>query len=765
MKTTSRPVSRRGGLLFALFAIFIAGVPMASAVEIPFVPRQSSGWKYLVGATSEPPGWKTEGFNDSSWAGPAQMPIGYGDPGKVNTNVAAPGPPRPITMYFRKTFNVTAAQLFQINALEIEVRRDDGAVIHLNGVEIGRSNMPEGVITWGTTAVNTVGGDEERYFTIPVGVTVTEQALKEGLNVLALEIHQRNSSSSDSHGDVELIGREVSADYGRFTPTSSITFEDAFEGVFDYQRLMETQSDMDWSCTFPNAGVSGVYLFDPNDPEFLGTQFSSQVWTVFGGSSNFTSGRVDVRNYDGVTVSVDAHAVRYNNAAFNGSDKLKIFVSGSSDGAEFDKEYVVADLLPGSSVATNQVLIGSNDMKRVRVPEDNSEYQATPNWTELGFDDSSWLEGTKGAGFDLGQEFNSNIDLENLELRTVMHRNTASMYMRIPFTSPNPGAVNSLRLLVKYDDGYVAYINGTEVARKNAGDPGTVMTNQSTASATHNDTAAQQFETVEINEHIPLLVEGANNILAVHGLNRSAGSSDTLLLPELHIGIPPIPPTRLVDLAGPPNGAFFTFSINLPDEANLESIEIKANTTANAVGNTFPKQLFMDNIRVTGTPLSVDSYETWIALETTLEFDENGFPSFDGDFDSIINLLEYAFNSPPDIPGMTHPDSGKEILPRVERVGDKFRMTYRQLALPTTGSLSTGIGGFTVRDIKYIPQIGTPDRWFDGATSQSVADLIAIEDNDDGTVDVTVEFIQDLEFVDDIYVRLKVESVFELPEF
>jgi hypothetical protein len=90
--------------------------------------------------------------------------------------------------------------------------RDDGAVVYLNGVEVLRSNMPAGAITFTTPAVLAVGGADESTF---FGAEISRAPLVTGTNVLAVEIHQQSGTSSDISFDLrisaELDGTKLSA--------------------------------------------------------------------------------------------------------------------------------------------------------------------------------------------------------------------------------------------------------------------------------------------------------------------------------------------------------------------------------------------------------------------------------------------------------------------------------------------------------------------------------------------------------------------------
>ncbi len=105
----------------------------------------------------------------------------------------------------------------------------------------------------------------------------------------------------------------------------------------------------------------------------------------------------------------------------------------------------------------------------------------------------------------------------------------ASAYLRLPFTVADPAALESLTLRMRYDDGFVAYLNGQEVARRNA--PAAPLWN-SAATAAHPNDQALIFEDFNLSDRLNLLQPG-NNLLAIQGLNRSAADTDFLIMPEL----------------------------------------------------------------------------------------------------------------------------------------------------------------------------------------------------------------------------------------
>jgi hypothetical protein len=101
--------------------------------------------------------------------------------------------------------------------------------------------------------------------------------------------------------------------------------------------------------------------------------------------------------------------------------------------------------------------------------------------------------------------------------------------LRLPFEVSNPAIFASLTVRMKYDDGFVAYLNGTEVARRNA--PASVAWN---SAATFSRAAASvlTFEDVDLTPYLNLLTVGTN-VLAIQGLNVSAVDTDFVVYAEL----------------------------------------------------------------------------------------------------------------------------------------------------------------------------------------------------------------------------------------
>lgn len=144
------------------------------------------------------------------------------------------------------------------------------------------------------------------------------------------------------------------------------------------------------------------------------------------------------------------------------------------------------------------------------------------------FDDSGWTPVTAGPG-GIGYERDSGYQQYlSIDLGEQMHNKQAACYIRIPFTAPN-APFPTLQLKVRYDDGFIAWLNGTEVARRNF--TGIPQWN-SVASTDHPDADAVVQTVIDISDYAGLLVPGAN-LLAIQGFNIRPDSSDLLISVEL----------------------------------------------------------------------------------------------------------------------------------------------------------------------------------------------------------------------------------------
>jgi len=232
------------------------------------------------------------------------------------------------------------------------------------------------------------------------------------------------------------------------------------------------------------------------------------------------------------------------------------------------------------------VLVPENADKRVIVPSgDISE-----NFKGRGdFDDSAWLSCTGspgGIGYGGGSRYQQFI---TLDVQEEMYAKNATCYIRIPFTID--ADYNSLTLNIRYDDGFVAYINGVEVARRNFN--GTPAWN-SRASSAHFNSVAVVLESIDISAFLDTLQQG-DNILAIHGLNVSTTNSDLLFSVALIAGQGAIAGAGGVS----PNAIRFTGSITLDHSTNVKARVLSGNTWSALNEAVYAVGPVAENLRIT----------------------------------------------------------------------------------------------------------------------------------------------------------------------
>ncbi len=148
-------------------------------------------------------------------------------------------------------------------------------------------------------------------------------------------------------------------------------------------------------------------------------------------------------------------------------------------------------------------------------------------WRGLNFDAAAngFTQSTSAIGYENNP--NSSTSYAGLFTKEVTS-GTTSVYLRNEFNITDASAVSSLQLELQYDDGFIAYLNGTVVAQSNAPNSPNFL---SSATGQHPDALAVNYVSFSLNNNINLLQNGTN-VLAIHALN-APGSSDFLLVPRL----------------------------------------------------------------------------------------------------------------------------------------------------------------------------------------------------------------------------------------
>lgn len=182
-------------------------VECTEAVETRPLLSMAAPWSYQQVNSLDGIAWKDPGFDDSSW------PVGPGLLGVEDCNcLPSPGIRTAlkigrITYYFRTRFTVDT-NLAGFN-LGLTTVVDDGALIYLNGALVAAPGMATNGVTYATRASRNQDDASAEFFSIPASLLV------QGTNVLAVEVHQTGSTSTDIVWGASL---EASRTYTNCTP-------------------------------------------------------------------------------------------------------------------------------------------------------------------------------------------------------------------------------------------------------------------------------------------------------------------------------------------------------------------------------------------------------------------------------------------------------------------------------------------------------------------------------------------------------------------
>ncbi len=170
----------------------------------------------------------------------------------------------------------------------------------------------------------------------------------------------------------------------------------------------------------------------------------------------------------------------------------------------------------------------------------------TTAWRQAGFDDSAWLSGQSAFFYEnqpgSGTAYNGNTEL------TDMFGGYTCVFLRKTFVLSDPANLSELVFTAESDDGFVAWVNGHEIARFNLPE-GDVAFNGTSLSALAEPVPPVTYTIANPGRYLVLGV----NVLAVQAFNSSlADSSDFLFAASLSAAVDDVPPavTELIPTAG-----------------------------------------------------------------------------------------------------------------------------------------------------------------------------------------------------------------------
>lgn len=243
-------------------------------------------WKYDDTGTDLGTTWRAVSYSDLEWdSGPALLGAKRGTvpanmPEPLRTTIAMSNNTAQFpAVYFRAAFNAFRSTNAELTFSAIV---DDGAVIYLNGVEVQRLGMPEGgAINYTTLAARTVGDTPllEGPFTVQVNNLV------DGVNVIAVEAHQVNLTSSDLYwaGEFAISIKPVVIP----PPTNVVCAPISYTApTLNYERLTTNTVRLSWQNPITNAApcnLRATYTLEA--AQSLTNPSTATVWVPIGTNS------------------------------------------------------------------------------------------------------------------------------------------------------------------------------------------------------------------------------------------------------------------------------------------------------------------------------------------------------------------------------------------------------------------------------------------------------------------------------------------------
>ncbi|HEX8270642.1 MAG TPA: alkaline phosphatase PhoX [Flavobacterium sp.] len=190
---------RRKLFFLALLLCGASSIAQETLLPTPYPVSKDSQWKFLDNGTSlDATPWKELTAPNTTWAIGA-APLGYGDPSNTVISFGPDANNKFITSYFYKDIVVNTSAMSDL--VEFGLRRDDGAIVYVNGIEVFRDNMPAGATNYMTFSATTVdAANEKRYWVHQVA----KSAFQNGINRIAVEVHNRDGQSSDLGFDLYM---------------------------------------------------------------------------------------------------------------------------------------------------------------------------------------------------------------------------------------------------------------------------------------------------------------------------------------------------------------------------------------------------------------------------------------------------------------------------------------------------------------------------------------------------------------------------------
>lgn len=236
----------------------------------------------------------------------------------IVTNISQPPSGMRYSAYFRRMLTMDS----DMNNLTIQILADDGAVIYLDGAEIGRANYT------GPDTYTGLADDAVETETTPVSIPVPN--ISAGQHLLAVSLHNASITSTDLGFDLQLS--EKAPSFGDVSPTLSgicTGFEECPLDSFSYLGRRDG-AELGWTS-------SGRLLAN------VRATTSGKALEINGATAaRFVTEVIDLRNTSNASASIDVRTWD-SSSGFEATDNLSAVIEGSLDGIAYQE---VATLIP-----------------------------------------------------------------------------------------------------------------------------------------------------------------------------------------------------------------------------------------------------------------------------------------------------------------------------------------------------------------------------------------------------------------------------------
>ena len=310
-------------------------------------------------------------------------------------------------------------------------------------------------------------------------------------------------------------------------------------GLFSTSKIFETIDGYDAELDGPN-GTPNPVTRNFERWNILG----SYVWPNAGGYNsrrthqaevdwmkNWLSQRLDWMETQSRGTNGLAKAPSFNQYSGKVPGNFKLTMSNPNNWGGAQIYYTTDGSDPRISSISSTVLIDEQTACQALVPsaENGGDLLTVSDWTQPSSPPNAneWISGTQGVGYERSSS-NAYDPYIGLDVQPLMVGQNRTCYIRIPFNISSKAEIDAftdLTLKMRYDDSFVVYLNGQEIVRE-ANAPAT-LSSTSGSLAAHADAEAIEYLEFPANNGLSHLRVG-ENVLAIHGLNDTIGSSDAL---------------------------------------------------------------------------------------------------------------------------------------------------------------------------------------------------------------------------------------------